>query len=154
MKTTIALIIVAIVGMCTFTGCSAIASTIGAIGSVVLESPDLDLEKKKSLERLMNEHKHILLSEDEKVRAAKNICTLKHLDKDNLTSTLYEDAEKFCKLEEDDKIYFFKDITTIYGITYRKYLLVRDDVPFESVDIDKKYSKELGKNIFIVERLH
>ena len=137
-----------------FTGCTAIAATIGAIGSVVFEAPDLDLEKKQELERLMNENKHVLLSEDEKVRAAKNICDLNHLDKDNLHSTFYENANKFCKLEEDDKIYFFQDITNTYGMTYRSYLLVRDDTPFESITIEKKYSKELGRNIFVIERLH
>ncbi len=137
-----------------FIGCSAIGATIGALGSVVFESPDLDLEKKKSLERLMNENKHVLLSEDEKVRAAKNICALNHLDKDNLHSTVYKDAEKFCKLEEDDKIYFFEEVTSIYDLTYRKYLLVRDDRPFESITIGKKYSKELGRSIPVIERLH
>jgi len=137
-----------------FIGCSAIGATIGAIGSVVFEAPDLDLEKKQWLERLMNENKHILLSEDEKVRAAKNICALKHLDKDRLSSTFYKDANKFCKLEEDDKIYFLQDMTNTYGMTYRRYLLVRDDTPFEIITIEEKYSKELGRNILVIERLH
>jgi uncharacterized membrane protein YgaE (UPF0421/DUF939 family) len=137
-----------------FTGCSAIGATIGALGSVVFESPNLDLEKKKWLEKLMNENKHVLLSEDEKVRAAKNICALNHLDKDNLSSTVYKDAEEFCKLEEDDKVYFLEDMTNIYGMTYRRYLLVRDDTPFEIITIGKKYSKELGRHILVIERLH
>ena len=137
-----------------FTGCTVIAATIGAIGSVVFEAPDLDLEKKEWLEKFMNENKHVLLSEDEKVRAAKNICDLNHLDKDNLHSTFYENANKFCKLEEDDEIYFFPNTTSIYGKSYRSYLLVRDNTPFEVVEIAKRYSKELGRNIFVIERLH
>jgi len=137
-----------------FSGCTAIGTTIGALGSVIFESPDLDLQKKQRLEELINYPKKVLLTESEKVRAARNICALKHLDKDNLTSTVYKDAEEFCKLEEDDKIYFLKDIIYPNGLTYTKYLLVRDEAPFESVTIALKYSKELGRNIPIVERLH
>jgi len=148
------LLLLSIFTVILFAGCSAIGTTIGALGSVIFESPDLDLQKKQRLEELINYPKKVLLTESEKVRAARNICALKHLDKDNLTSTVYKDAEEFCKLEEDDKIYFLKDIIYPNGLTYTKYLLVRDEAPFESVTIALKYSKELGRNIPIVERLH
>ena len=155
MKTTIALIIVAIVGVCTFTGC---LGTVGTLALGGLQShPDKGWANKAHYEKLMNHPKKQLLTEDEKIRAAKNICALKHLDKDKSNSTLTKYAKKFCKLEKNDKIYFYDWCKGCGGSANgldTSYLLVRDGKPFESVQIETKWSEAERKSIPIVDRLH
>jgi len=132
-----------------FSACSAVV----ALASVA-DRPEKGWAKKAHFERLMKYPNKVLLSEDEKVRAGKNICELKHLDKEHQTPILKKYAKSFCKLKQDDKIYFFKDIVNTYDFVSTQYLLVRDGKAFEGISIDKKYSKELGRSVQIVERLH
>jgi len=142
-----------------FSGCTAIGMTIGALGSVIFESTDLDLAKKEWLERFMfmNEKKHVLLSEDEKVRAAKNICALKHLDKRKNNQIFEKKAKVFCQLEKNDKIYFYDkcmECGYLIDTIGTSYLLVRDNKPIELVEIETRWSEKERRNIPIVERLH
>jgi len=107
------------------------------------------------LNQLMKNSKKQLLTEEEKLKAAKNICALKHLDKRKKIN--YEEAKVFCTLELDDEIYFYdncKGCSSAIDSEGTSYLLVRDKKPFEAVQIERKYSKELGKSVPIVERLH
>jgi len=77
MKTIIALIITAVIGVCIFTGCLGTAATLVLGG--IQSHPDKGWAKKAYLEKLMNNPAKQLLTEEEKKRAAKNICALKHL---------------------------------------------------------------------------
>ena len=152
MKTTIALIIAAIVGTCIFIGCS----TVGvAVLSTIQSAPEEGWSHKAHLDFLMNNSKKQLLTEDEKKRAASNICALKHLDKRKKIN--YQEAKVFCKLEKNDKIYFYDKCMECggsVGLTGTSYLLVRDGKPFESVQIEKRLNRELKKSFPIIERLH
>ena len=154
MKTTIALIIAAIIGTCIFTGC------IGTAGTMILggiqSHPEEGWAEKAHLEKLMNHPQKQLLSEDEKLRAAKNICALKHLDKRKKNNFLVKEAKTFCTLKQNDKIYFYDWCVDCGGgqKVATSYLLVRDGNPFKSVEIEQKYSRELKRSISIVDRLH
>ena len=153
MKTTIALIIVAIVGVCTFTGC---LGTVGTLALGGLQShPDKGWSHTAYLEKLMNHPDRQLLTEDEKIRAAKNICALKHLDKRKKIN--YKEAKVFCQLEKNDKIYFYDWCDGCSSAVNSKgtaYLLVRDGKPFESVQIEKGRDREQHRSYPIVDRLH
>jgi len=154
MKTTIALIIVAIIGTCIFTGC------IGTAGTMILggiqSHPEEGWAEKAHLEKLMNHPQKQLLSEDKKLKAAKNICALKHLDKDKNNKIFKEEAKAFCSLKQSDKIYFYDWCMDCGGGNYiaTSYLLVRDGKPFKSVQIETKVNRELKRNVPIVDRLH
>ena len=154
MKKTITLIITAIIGTCIFIGCS----TVGVgILSTIQSAPEEGWAKKAHLEKLMNHPKKQLLTEREKLKAAKNICTLKHLDKRKNNKLLRKEAERFCSLKENDKIYFYNWCKGCGGSENgldTSYLLVRDGKPFESVEIETRLNRELKKAVLIVERLH
>ena len=137
-----------------FTACSVLPEVLGAVFEA---RPEQGWAKKNVLNTLLNHSGKQLLPKNERNKAAKNICELKHLDrkKDNPIYTI--DAKVFCKLEENDKIYFYDkcmecgdSIDTIAT----SYLLVRDGEPIEMAEIERKYSKELGRSVPIVERLH
>ena len=152
MKTTIAIIITAIIGTCIFIGCS----TVGVgILSTIQSAPEEGWSHRAYLKKLMNHPKKELLTEDEKKRAAKNICALKHLDKRKKIN--YEEAKVFCKLEKNDKIYFYDwcmGCSSAVGSKGTAYLLVRDGKPFKSVQVETRRDRELQKSFPIVERLH
>jgi len=151
------LLLLSIFTVILFAGCSAIGTTIGALGSVIFESTDLDLAKKEWLERFMNEKKHVLLSEDEKVRAAKNICVLKHLDKRKNNQIFEKEAKVFCQLEKNDKIYFYDkcmECGYLIDTIGTSYLLVRDNKPIELVEIETRWSEAERRSVPIVDRLH
>jgi len=154
MKTIITLIITAIIGTCIFIGCS----TVGVgILSTIQSAPEEGWAKKAHLEKLMNHPKKELLSEDEKKRATKNICALKHLDKDKNHQLFVDKSKVFCKLEKNDKVYFYDWCKGCGGSANglaSSYLLVRDGKPFESVQIETRRDRELQKSFPIVERLH
>ena len=151
MKTIITLIITAIVGTCIFIGCSSIG--VGIL-STIQSAPEEGWAEKSALERLMNHTVKKILSEDEKKRAAKNICLLKHLDKGRNNQLFLKKANVFCKLQDNDKIYFFKEAKFNTGIIETGYLLVRKSKPIKHVYIERRYVKELKKSVPIVERLH
>ena len=110
---------------------------------------------KSALNELMASPTKVLLTREKGKLAAKSICQLKHLDKHkNDGSSHKEWAMKFCTLEENDKIYFLENFKTSTGSVNTYYLLLRNGKPFESVSIETRYSKELGKSVPIVERLH
>jgi hypothetical protein len=154
MKTIIALSITAIIGTCIFIGCS----TVGVgILSTIQSAPEEGWAEKAHLEKLMNHSKKELLSEDEKKRAAKNICLLKHLDKGRTNQLFLKKAKVFCKLEKNDKIYFYDKCMECggsVGLTGTSYLLVRDGKTYEAVQIEKRLNRELKKAVPIIERLH
>ena len=153
MKTTIALIITVIIGTCIFTGCLGTAATYVLAG--MQSHPEEGWSHTAYLEKLMNHPDRQLLTEDEKMRAAKNICALKHLDKRKKIND--KEAKVFCKLEKNDKIYFYDwcdDCSSAVNSKGTAYLLVRDGKPFESVQIETKWSEAERKSIPIVNRLH
>jgi len=176
------LLLLSIFTVILFAGCSAIGTTIGALGSVIFESPDLDLQKKQRLEKLMNYPKKVLLTESETIKAYQNICALTHLKKyKNGKGNYKEKALEFCKNKQNSQIYFLKEIDMGVGlqtaihpqvidnkrvITTRReysseaelpetiYLQVIDNKPVRYISIEREYSNELGRTIPIVERLH
>jgi len=154
MKTTIAIIITAIVGVCIFSACTILPVIAGALDP---STPKEGWSKRVYLKKLMNHPKKELLTEDEKERAAKNICALKHLDKGRNNQLFLKKAKVFCKLEKNDKIYFYDKCMECggsVGLTGTSYLLVRDGKPFEAVQIEKRLNRELKASFPIVERLH
>lgn len=136
-----------------FTGC--IAETIMFAGAL-LDKDDPVVYQQARLERLRSNPNMQLLTEDEKIRAAKSICELKHLDKKKNNQTLQKYAKAFCKLKKGDKLYFYDWCREHEGLNSLNisYLLVRDEKAFESIQIERRYSKEERKNILIIERLH
>ena len=152
MKTTIAIIITAIVGVCLFSACTILPVIAGALDP---STPEEGWSKRAHFETLMNHPKKQLLTENEKKRAAQGICELKHLDKRKKIN--YKEAKVFCKLKKNDKIYFYdwcdscSSAGTLKGTAY---LLVRDGKPFESVQIEKRLNRELKDSFPIIERLH
>jgi len=87
-----------------------------------------------------------LLTKEQGNIAAKRICNLEHLDKHKNDDSAYKEwSMPFCSLEEDDKIYFYKDCggcdsTDINSLT-TGYVLVRDEEPIASVPIEEKWIK-------------
>jgi hypothetical protein len=110
------------------------------------------------LRRMIQSSKKELISEEEKVKAAKAICALKHLKSENRNNEqLIEYAKPFCTLEEGDKIYFYDWCLKCGGgdgMRATSYLLVRKEKPIAGIEIDMKYSRELGRTIPIVDKLH
>ncbi len=155
MKTAIALIVTAIIGTCIFTGCLGTAGTFVLAG--MQSHPEEGWAKKAHLETLMTHPDRQLLTEDEKIRAAKNICALKHLAKGRKNQLFLKKAKVFCTLEKNDKIYFYDKCMECggsVGLTGTSYLLVRDAKAFEAVQIEKRLNRELKKAVPIVDRLH
>jgi len=155
MKTIIALIITAVIGVCIFTGCLGTAATLVLGG--IQSHPAKGWAKKAHLEELMNNPVKQLLTEEEKKRAAKNICALKHLDKGRNNQLFLEKAKVFCQLEQNDKIYFYDwcmECGGSVGLRGTSYLLVRDGKPFESVQIETRWSEAERRSVPIVDRLH
>ena len=154
MKTTIAIIITAIVGVCLFSACTILPVIAGALDP---STPEEGWSKRAHFETLMNHPKKQLLTENEKKRAAQGICELKHLDKRKNNKTQNKKAKVFCKLEKNDKIYFYDwcmECGGAVGLRGTSYLLVRDGKPFESVQIETRRDRELQKSFPIIERLH
>jgi len=127
------------------------------VGAVVEPAPEKGWAQKAQFERLMKNPNRVLLSEDEKVRAAKNICVLKHLDKRKNNQIFEKEAKVFCQLEKNDKIYFYDkcmECGYLIDTIGTSYLLVRDNKPIELVEIETRWSEKERRNIPIVERLH
>ena len=153
MKTIITLSIVAIVGVCIFTGCTVLPALVSVIDP---STPPQDWAQKAHFAKLMNHPKKQLLTEEEKKRAAKNICALKHLDKDKNHQLFVKESKNFCKLEQNDKIYFYDWCVDCGGghSAATSYLLVRDGKPFESIQVERRWSEEERRTVPIVKRLH
>jgi hypothetical protein len=142
------LLLLSIITSLFFTGCWP-----GFMIAAALEpAAEKDWANKAHLERLMNNSKKQLLTEREKQKVSKSICSLKN-KKESYIDTLYG-GPGFCNLDLEDKIYFLKEITSSTGLIETSYLLVKKNIPIDSAEIKRKYSKEEGKNIPIIERLH
>jgi hypothetical protein len=152
MKKTISIIALAIVGVCVFSACTVLP----AIAAVLDPStPSADWAERAHFAMLMKKPEKELLTEEEKLRAAKNICALKHLDKRKNIND--EEAKTFCKLEKNDKIYFYNwciECGGAVGTRDTSYLLVRDGKAFEAVKIETRRDRKLHKSFPIIERLH
>ena len=154
MKKTIAVIVIAIIGVCIFTGCIGIAGTM-ILGGIQSHPKEGYVHKEYLAEKLTHP-KNQLLTESEKLKAAKNICALKHLDTNKNSSLLRDEAKAFCSLKKNDKIYFH-DLCIECGrgtLPTTGYLLIRDDEPFRFIDIEAKGNKVLHRPVPIVDRLH
>jgi hypothetical protein len=144
-------------GVLLSTGCTGVVlDIVDALDPNQLED---DWAHKGHLRKLMKHPKKELISKEEKIRAAKYICILKHLkvkNKDN--EQLIEYAKPFCSLEKEDNIYFYDWCVDCgsggYSSKGTSYLLVREEKPIAGIQIDARYSKELGRTIPIIERLH
>ena len=102
------------------------------------------------------------------VSTADKICNLEHLDRYKRNGISLSEAKQFCNLEEDDKIYFYKDCGGCDSSSNRSlstgYVLVRDDEPIESVEIESRETIRIIKDnnktdyydrwVPIIEQLH
>ena len=143
----------AITGICIFIGCTVLP----ALASVIDPStPPQDWAHKAHLAKLMKHTEKQLLTKDKKIKAAKNICELKHLKKDKNHQLFKEKAKVFCSLKQNNKIYFYDWCMDCGGGKYiaTSYLLVRDGKPFESVQMETRRDRELQQSFPIIERLH
>ena len=130
----------------------------------------MSADNKHRLEFIL-EHSEPLTNE-QGLKASKRICNLEHLDKYKNDGSAYKDwSMPFCNLEEEDKVYFYKDCggcdsADINSLT-TGYVLVRDEEPIASVPIEEKWIKnpefdinKIEKNITngwskpIIEQLH
>ena len=150
MKNRITMTVTLVLGLFIFSGCSLILGIVGQLQ----ETREKGWSTKQVLDELMNHSKKELLTKDEKSRALKGICKLKHLDEYKSRGNYKEKALAFCKMKQDSQIYFLKEITRQTGMVVTVYLEVLDDKPIRYIKIERKYSKELRKSIPIIERLH
>jgi len=133
-------------------GCSVLPALLGAVFE---PRPEKGWATKSALHKFMNHPKKVLLTDDEKNRASKNICELKHLKKyKNGEGNYKEKALAFCNIKKNSQIYFLKEINTGTGFQETIYFQVIDNKPVRHINIEREYSKELGRSIPIIERLH
>jgi hypothetical protein len=145
------LLLLSIITSLLFTGCWP-----GIMIAAALEStPEKDWANKSVLSELMSNQSKVLLTKGEKQKVANFIC-LQASKEDKIFTSLAErgGGKRFCNLENEDKIYFFKEFKSSTGLIRTEYLLVIKNEPYDIVEIKRKYSKELGRNIPIIERLH
>jgi len=108
----------------------------------------------------------IPLTTEQGLKVAKRVCNLEHLDKyKNDGSSYSEWAKPFCDLEEEDKVYFYKDCGGCDSSSTRDlftgYVLVRDSEPIASIYIEASDVIRIIKNgnkydrfVPIIEQLH
>jgi len=138
----------------TFTGCLATVGTL--ILGTIQSRPQEGVVDMEYLKEKLTHPKNQLLTENEKIRAAKNICDLKHLNHNKNNSIFIEESKAFCNITKNDKIYFHhlcKRCGDERFIT-SGYLLIKNGEPFRFVEIDTKPDKASRKNVPIVDRLH
>ena len=84
----------------------------------------------------------VIITKEEKLKVAKKICNLEHLDKYKTNGISVNKAKKFCTLDEDYEIYFYKDCGGCNSSSTRTlttgYVLVRDTEAIESIEIETK----------------
>jgi len=133
-------------------GCSVLPELLGAVFEA---RPEKGWANKSALSQLMNNQSKVLLTKGEKQKVAKFIC-LQASKEDKIFTSLAErgGGKGFCNLKKEDKVYFIKEYENLHGIIRTEYLLVIKNEPYDIVEIKRKYSKELGKSIPIIERLH
>ena len=138
-----------------FTGC--IAETGMFIGALLDRDNPIAFRQNQLNRKYLNKPEKELLTKDEKNRASKAICELKHLKKNKNNIILKKYAKEFCKLERNDKVYFLDWCMNCGGgvdMLATSYFIVRDGNVVEKVEIEREYSKELGRSVPIIERLH
>jgi hypothetical protein len=150
MKNRITMTVVLVLGLFVFSGCALILGIVGQLQ----ETREEGWSTKQVLDELMNHSEKELLTKNEKSRALKGICELKHLDEYKNRGNYKEKALAFCKIEQDSQIYFLKEITRQTGMVVTVYLEVLENKPIKYIKIERKYSKKLGRTIPIIERLH
>ena len=136
-----------------FTGCWPIIWLVGEFQ----ETREEGWATKNILNELMSHSEKVLLTKDESNRASKAICALMHLDKSKNRANYKEKALEVCNIKKNYKMYFLENCINCgsgVGLRTTSYLFVRDNKPFKYISIEEKYSKELGKSIPIIERLH
>jgi hypothetical protein len=135
---------------CFMTACTAIPY----VASVLEPKPDTST-KRAWLDILEGNNDKQLLTEEEKYRASKALCSLKNLEEGREVKVYIENSKKFCNVSKNDKVFFYKEHPTDGSIEINLYyLLVRNGQPISLAPIDFRYSKELERSIPIVERLH
>ena len=143
--------ILAITGLCFLGACT--EPLLYVAGQL---EPKPDTSTKRAWQNILEENNDkTLLTEKQKQKASKSICALKNLEEGKDVKVYIKNSKKFCSVTKDDKVYFYKDhLTDGSNQTDLSYLLVRDGKAISLVPIDFRYSKELGKSVPIVERLH
>ena len=117
----------------------------------------------KQLEFIL-EHS-VPLTDTQGINAAKRICNLEHLQNRKANELIESWAKPFCDLEEEDKVYFYKDCAGCNSASvldlYTGYVLVRDDNPIASVQIEasnvvriKRDGHKYDRHVPIIEQLH
>lgn len=136
-----------------FSGCTGLI--LGLADALDPNQLEDDWANKGSLRELMNNQSKVLLTKGEKQKVAKFIC-LQASKEDKIFTSLSErgGGKGFCNLENEDEIYFFKEFKSSTGLIRTEYLLVMKNEPYDIVEIKRQYSKELGRSIPIIERLH
>ena len=140
-----------------FTGCTGII--LGLTDALDPNQMEDNWAHKGYLRKLMKHPSKKEISKNETLKSAKAICELKHLRiEDKKNAQLIEYTKPFCSLEKGDKVYFYDWCIDCgsggYNSKGTSYLLVREKKPIAAIQIAQKYSKELGRSIPIVERLH
>jgi len=110
----------------------------------------------------------IPLRKEQGIKVAQRICNLEHLFKGTTNDVRAKYAKPFCKLEEDDKVYFYKDCGGCDSSSLRTlstgYVLLREGDPIASVTFnssetiriikDGNKSDFYDRHVPIVEQLH
>jgi len=108
----------------------------------------------------------IPLTTEQGLKVAKRVCNLEHLKKHKNDGSGHKEwAMPFCDLEEEDKVYFYKDCAGCNSASvldlYTGYVLVRDDNPIASVQIEasnvvriKRDGHKYDRHVPIIEQLH
>ena len=130
--------------------------------STILDIADLlepnrmedDWAHKGTMRELMKNPQKVLLNDEEKEKASKNICNLKYLRKIDPNRVDTYRGKKFCNIKKGNQIYFLKEVKDYMGLVNTSYLLVENGVPIESIQIERVNSDKLQRSVPIVERLH
>ena len=149
MKKLVLLMSILIIG-CLLTACTVLPY----VASVLEPKPDTST-KRAWLSILEKDNDKQLLTEEEKYKASTSICALKNLEEGKEVKVYIENSKKFCNVDNNDKVFFYKEYMMDGSKQIRLYyLLVKNGEPVSFVPIDFVYSQELGRSIPIVDRLH
>ena len=143
------------------------AITLPLVPFMMLETYLNTKAKNNSRLEFILEHS-ILLTTKQGFKASKRICNLEHLTNRKANKLIESWAKPFCKLEEEDKVYFYKDCRGCNSSSLRDlstgYVLVRDNNPIISVEFDAKETIRIIKDgnksdyydmrVPIIEQLH
>jgi len=135
-----------------FSGCtSVVLDVVDALDPNQMED---DWAHKGTMRELMKSPQKVLLNDEEKEKASRNICNLKYLRKIDPDRVDTYRGKKFCNIKKSNQIYFLKEVKDYMGLVKTSYLLVENGVPIESIQIERVNSDRLQRSFPIVERLH